>query len=950
MTALVIHRLRAVVEADPAAIAIACAGEPVLTYAALWQRARAIAATLVEAGVGEGDVVALHVEKSPDFVVGMIATWLAGAAWVPVLPELPEARRKLIVDETRARIALIASDRVPPWLAQQCRVVDLRGSQADRDPRSTQTSGDRAYVIYTSGSTGQPKGVVVSHRGLVPMLDAQIAAFDLRAGDRCLWLLSPGFDASVSDVGTALLAGATLHIEHPARLRSASGLLEVLRQRAITHVDLPPSLLPLLPSDQTPPVLRTIIVGGEVCAPAAIRAWASRVRVVNVYGPTEATVCTSLVVCDASWDRPLLGVPLPHVEYAIVDDELWITGPGVADGYLDRPALEAAKFVWRDGNRWFRTGDRVRGRDSELEFVGRIDRQLKIAGVLVAPEEIEAHLRDHPEILDVAVSAEPLGERDGLVAHYVATRDLAPELRDLLALHLDARLIPRRFLRVASLPRTPSGKLATRGHAPGSQPRDLIRGLDGNVQTADLTATERTLVAIWSRLLGIRATRDDDFFTLGGDSLAVMEHVGLAELAGLAMTAEHLYAQPTLSSLAATIDRGPSNISTSSASVIELIDDLTFVRFSPDPDCSRAVETPERDPGEIVLTGATGFLGARVLSELVARSDAAVTCVVREPTQLIPVLREIGAAHVIGAMSSRVRVIAGDLTVPRMGLPAASWEVLAATADAIVHCAADVSIAKPYRALRGANVEGTARVLELAASGRAKRVHHASTLSVFVGSDRTPGTLCESDLLESAQRLHGGYAQSKWAAEYLAREAGATIYRFGLLTGDTRTGRAPARDWLTWFVRGLARVGAVPRLAADLRVDITPIDHAARALATLVLEHASGTFHVANPQSATLGDLVAALHRAGVRLDEVEPDRWPATVAAAELDALPEVAAAVLGLCRGGESFARVRTCDVFQATGCTFDTTRTSALVGPCPAPTAALLDLYVERALEER
>jgi thioester reductase-like protein len=348
-----------------------------------------------------------------------------------------------------------------------------------------------------------------------------------------------------------------------------------------------------------------------------------------------------------------------------------------------------------------------------------------------------------------------------------------------------------------------------------------------------------------------------------------------------------------------------------------------------------------REIHSILLTGATGFLGSRVLVELIDRTDATITCLVREPTRLIPALRQIQGERAIAAMTSRLRVITGDLVEPQLGLHDALYTQLAV--DTIVHCAADVSLAKPYASLRPANVAGTQRVLELAARTHA-RVHHASTLGVFVGSDRTPGMLHESDALETAERIHGGYAQSKWAAEWLAREAGATIYRFGLLTGDTRTGRAPPRDWLTWFLRGLAQLGAAPRIG-ELRVDITPIDHAAAAFASLILDGSDGTFHIANRTSATLADLVRALRRA-VTLEEVALDDWPSIVAAAEL-AAPEAAAAVLGLCRGADSYARVRACDVFQASAHSFDTTRVDNAFGTCPPPDDDLLDRYVAFAL---
>jgi amino acid adenylation domain-containing protein/thioester reductase-like protein len=951
---MLIERIQTTAMAQPDAIAIACAGESVLDYHALWQQASAIADALRVAGQGRGAVIALHLEKSPEFVVAMLGAWIAGAAWVPVLPELPEARRRLIVDETRARAVIVGSDRVPSWFADHV-VIDARQVSPAREHAIGCAPGDLAYVIYTSGSTGQPKGVCVPQRGLVPLVDAQIAAFDLKPRDRCLWLLSPGFDASVSDVCTALVAGATLHIEHPARLRSASGLLEVIRQRGITHCDLPPSLLPLLDPAVCPPSLRTLVIGGEVAAPAAVRAWASRVRVVNVYGPTEATVCSTLGVCGPDWQRPLIGQPIAGTALAIVDasgesleGELWIGGAGIADGYLDRPELTAAKFVERDGARWFRTGDRVRRHaDGEIEFLGRIDRQLKLHGILIAPEEIEARLRDHPAVSDAAVVLERRGEREQLVA-YVALRDNyehasvlgvrtlvrrslergpvidTGEWRAHLAQSLDPRAIPHRFTVLDAIPRTASGKLDLDRLTTESQSATTSRSTESS-------AIETQLATIWARLLGTTPARDDDFFELGGDSLAVIEHVGLAELAGLAMTAELIYAQPTLAGLARAIEDASFETSATCASLIADVALVAAAAASPQP------------AGDLLLTGATGFLGAHVLADLLADGARSITCLVRGgPERLGLALAKIGREVSL----DRVTCVSGDLALPRFGLDDRRWKALAARTEAIVHGAAEVSLARPYRALRPANVDGTARVLELASLANA-RVHHASTLSVFVGSDRAPGVLRETDALETAERLHGGYAQSKWAAEYLAREAGATIYRFGLLTGDTETGRAPDRDWLTWFLRGLARVGAYPAPDRARRVDLTPIDHASRAFAALISARATGTFHIANSRSATLAELVAAIERAGIALRAVDSEEWSAVVGAHTSSSdLHELAAALLGARR----LDRNRACDVFQATGMTIDTARTTAVAGACPPPSTALLDRYVRRALEGR
>jgi thioester reductase-like protein len=345
------------------------------------------------------------------------------------------------------------------------------------------------------------------------------------------------------------------------------------------------------------------------------------------------------------------------------------------------------------------------------------------------------------------------------------------------------------------------------------------------------------------------------------------------------------------------------------------------------------------EPRTILLTGATGFLGSWLLPELLHRTTAEVVCLVRGTGRL--------PTH------PRVRELPGDLEKPNLGLSSADWDELAERVDAVYHCAAAVNVVLPYDRLRPANLLGTAEVLRFLAAGRPKRLHYASTLSVFVSTDRNRGVLREDDDLTRTRRVYGGYAQTKWAAERMLRLAGGRCgpvahYRLGLITGDTRTGRSPGREFLTLFLRGLARVGGYPAGAeAELRIDITPVDYAAAAMAALSLgaDHPDGTtFHVANPRSLSLGGLVDAVRAFGIPLQPLGPDKFRQRIRALD----PDTAAACLGLCRalpGG--FDRLRTSDLFQATGVTFDQRNTTAgLAGTglaCPPPSPELLAKYL-------
>ena len=360
--------------------------------------------------------------KSAEYVTALLACWMAGAAFVPVDPGLPAERRRFILRTADPKVLIAAHEdpdaaslAIPVSCARPHPIPRLRareGLEAEVDRTQTIPPSRLAYVFFTSGSTGEPKGVMVEHRGLLPMLDRQIEVFGLGIGKRVLFLLSTMFDASVSDIGTALLSGATLVIASEHRLRPLSMLTETLRTERITHVDIAPSLLAALDAECTLPDLECAVVGGEPMPADAARAWSQRLRLVNVYGPTEATVCASLCLIGPDWERPLIGDPIPGTSCAVIDSEgrsssrgeLLILGDGLARGYLKQPELTGARFIRFGADRAYRTGDLVEiDSHGRLVFLGRTDRQIKIRGQLVAPEETEAHLAQLPGVARAAV-------------------------------------------------------------------------------------------------------------------------------------------------------------------------------------------------------------------------------------------------------------------------------------------------------------------------------------------------------------------------------------------------------------------------------------------------------------------------------------------------------------------------------------------------------------------
>lgn len=937
------------------------------TYSQLEARIERVAARLREAGVGVGSLVVLEGGRGFARIADLAALFRVGSSALLSCPRWPEPYLRDCTQQSGADWRLDAGE---------LRRAHVGGAASTGAPRR-QLGGacpplpeDLAYVVYTSGSSGRPKGVLVPHAGLVAVLDAQIAAFGLHPGSRSLFVLGLGFDASLSDIGTALLAGAALVIEDDAAC-APGRIQDTLARTRVTYADLPPAYLSWLDERRLPDALETLVVGGEVPPEPDVRRIASRLALFNVYGPSEATICTSLVRCDASWSRPLLGQPVASNHYALRDPvpcgpaesegELVITGPGVAHGYLGDDAQTAQRFIRDGGSRAFRTGDRVRARaDREWEFLGRIDRQVKRRGQLVAPEHVEAALLRTGLLRAAHVALDPL--RDRLVAHVEARASLDPQaagtlaqrLREELLETLPPALVPDQLEVVAQLERNASGKVA---HGRAGQGR-AAQAHTAREVTHD--GPDVGTVALLAGLMGDVLRRpaleaDEDFYELGGDSLTALELVARAEAAGWGLDLAALVRGRTPRETVARLgDRTPSY-----AAQPELEDAVGVTpRVAAVAPRARPLEAEE-----LLLTGASGTLGLRVLRELLERvgPQGRVHCLVRRPDALVSVAADERAV----AQDPRVVAHVGDLRAEQLGIAANVYAALAEHVHSVVHLGAELSAAAPATALREVNVEGTRRVLGFVAAGRAKALLYASTLSVLCEASPRPACCQEDDALDATESLGTPYAASKWVAERLVRRAdpeaeATTIVRLGLLTGDARTGRGAHTGHLARFVRGVTALGALPmdgtgREAASLAFDVTPLDDAASASVDLfVHDRARGAgcvYHVAARQPATLALLVAALRAEGVALGVCS---WAELCARAGAlrDPSGDATLALLSLCRADEAaYARHRALDLFAATGTHFSLVNSHRALAQtrraAPAPDLALLRLYVRSAL---
>ncbi|HEY1488252.1 MAG TPA: amino acid adenylation domain-containing protein, partial [Micromonosporaceae bacterium] len=561
------------------------AGSECLSYRELDESADQLAHLLREAGIGRGSRVGVCLDRGPSTVVAVLAVLKAGAAYVPADPLNPaeriaamfaDAAVEAIVSEQRL-IAKVPDAGVPVIR------VDTIEHLSTVTPLPPARSGDAAYVIYTSGSTGAPKGVEVPHHALTNYTLDAVHRYGIGPQDRVLQFASIGFDASAEEIYPALTTGACLVLRSDRMLASPEMFLAACAAQTVTVLDLPTAfwhdLVAALErgAAHLPEELRLVIIGGEDAEPERVAAWQERVgasvRLVNTYGPTEATIVATS--CDLTAHAGMgvpIGRPVANTRAYVLDDgcrpvpvgvvgELYLGGAGLARGYLNRPDLTAARFVadpWGPvGGRLYRTGDLARYRpDGSLMFIARADRQVKLNGYRVELGEVEAALRRLPGIADAAVVRH---SRPGQLLAYVTPAGPTPstgdELRRSLRAVLPGYMVPVRYVTLPALPRTTTGKIDYAG-LPAPEPSADESDAAGEPPQ---TPEERALAAIWRDVLDVAVIgRHDDFFVLGGTSLLATRVLArINDTLGVDLPLRTLFESPTVTALAAHLRHAP---------------------------------------------------------------------------------------------------------------------------------------------------------------------------------------------------------------------------------------------------------------------------------------------------------------------------------------------------------------------------------------------------------
>lgn len=866
-----------------------------------------------------GLLIGVALERSPEMLIAVLAVMKAGAAYVPIDPGYPlerirfllhQAEISLLITADSLRAQLAAGNRKDAWTVLSLDTAELAGLPSE-NPGLHCAPDDLAYVIFTSGSTGQPKGVMISHRGAVNTVDDINNRFAVTQEDRILALSSLSFDLSVYDIFGMLISGGAVVIPDPVFDRDPAYWAEMMQQHQVTLWNSVPALMQLLAdhlaahSAMTPASLRLVMMSGDwipLHLPDQIKALWPEAEVISLGGATEASIwsiCHPVGQVDPAWKSIPYGRPLRNQTFHILNTllepcpvsipgHLYIGGVGLALGYLKDEQRTAESFIVhpQTGERLYKTGDVGRYLpDGTIEFLGREDFQVKVRGFRIELGEIEAVLEHHPAVQECAVVVHgEQGAEQCLAAYCRAEADSLFDkkaLRDFLRNKLPGYMIPSDFILLERLPLTSNGKI-DRKHL---SLRPLERASETSF-TAPRTPEEKKMAGIWKEVLEVKQIGVyDSFFDVGGHSLNALQIVAkIADLFSVKLPLRDFFQYPTVAELAEKIQeiQNGADMNTEQAA----LDLHAEVVLAPEIQASGLPVADFAEPKAILLTGATGFLGVFLLSELLNRTEADIYCLIRASgpedarQRLQRQLEHYELWNSILQHQERIIPLVGELSGACLGLEDAVFSDLSRKIDIIYHNGALVNFVYPYAQMKAANVQGTHEILKLASTNKLKPVHYISTISVFSPADFSAA---KDRLLETRTpdgQLAGGYAQSKWVAEQLvlkARDRGllTSIYRPALVSGHSRTGVLNTGDFLCREIKGMVQLGLLPPLGA-MQENLVPVDYVSQAVVHISQQKNAlcKNFHLLNPAWHYIVDIYRWLHSIGYPLTGVSYTEW----------------------------------------------------------------------------
>ena len=854
------------------------------TYSEFDQATNRIANALRERGVSEGDRVALLLPRTSRLILSMFGVQKAGAAYIPCDPEYPADRVKLILEDSGAKLI------ITPEVAEE-----LLKCENTTQPQTTLTPDDLAYLIYTSGSTGRPKGVMLRHEGMCnysTALPANVEAYAVaNAAESILGVTTISFDASLHEIAISLFNGLTLVLANEEQTKNPLDMAALIHEHHIGYVSATPSQWQTwIYSDEFVDAIRTVPIirfGGEKLPESLLHQMQKLTpsRILNTYGPTETTVSSNIQELTHA-QRVTVGRPQLNVKEFVVDSdgnelpvgvvgELYIGGRGVGRGYNNLDDMTRERFIDYHGTRIYKSGDFAKwAPDGDVFILGRKDHQIKLRGLRIELGEVESVIARVEGVKNVVIMIRQLNGKEHLCAYFTADRPIdITQMKDEISKSLTQYMVPTAYLQLEKMPMTPNGKTDLKALP---NPEVAVSG----EYEAPANDTERAFCDIFATILQMdKVGATDNFFELGGTSLVVTRVIIEADKAGLHVSYGEVFANPTPRKLARLIT-GESADDAADANDPVANYDYTAIDNLLHRNVLGFFRSGERQQlGNVLITGATGYLGIHILRELIDSDAPNIYCMVRGKTveaaesRLRTLLYYYFSDSFKSLFGQRLHIVLGDVTHDID----TSLKV-----DTIYNCAAVVKHFSEGTEIEDVNIGGAQKCVNFCLQTGAKLIHisTASTRGLWAGEIK--------DDVYTEQRLYMGqymgnqYIYSKFMAERLVLDAvalhglNAKIMRVGNLAARSTDGEFQANFSTNSFmgrIRVYNMLGCCPYAMRNKRVEFSPINEVAHAIVLLTTTPKECVvFHPYNIHGQFLGDVLSGLTAVtgGIRFVEQE--------------------------------------------------------------------------------
>jgi len=893
------------------------------TYSELNDAANRVAKNLIDRGVSVGDSVALLLPREKSFFACLIGVNKAGAAFIPCDPQYPVDRISHIISDSGARFVVTTADHIGDYPAEQAILVDslltLEDGVSCGNPGIQISDDELSYMIYTSGSTGKPKGVMLRHKGICSYLmphPANIHMHYLREHvNTYLSVTTVSFDMSFKEHMAALCNGKTLVFAGEDQMNDPRALADLLTKYGCDCMNATPSRLlqyiEYQPFCEALKGCKLIMSGGEgypMSLAERLRVIAPSARIINTYGPTEITVsCNGADITEASMIT--VGRPLLNYSELIVDKfgdiapygvagELYVGGIGVARGYKNLDDMTRERFVMMDGERMYKTGDLTRWTsDGEVEILGRLDNQVKLRGLRIELGEIEGLLEQQPSIRKAVVVIRKIHDQDNLCAYFVSDSEEKidiQQLREELKKSLTPYMIPTAYLQMKELPLTPNGKTDIKSLP---EPEEVVVG----EYVPPVGEIEEFFCNLFAEVLRLdKVGACDDFFEIGGTSLVVTSIAVRASERGYTLNYGDVFKFTTPRQLAELFSKDTAvnkNEGSDKTTDFDHYDYTAINEVLSRNNLTSYKSGKHRDIGNILITGATGFMGAHVLAEFLRNEKGKAYCMLRKggfsdaASRLQNVMFYYFDSSLKELIDERVIVVEGDVTQYE---PFEIFEKY--PIDTVFNCAANVKHFSAGTDIEDINVGGVEKCIRFCEKTGARLIHFSTTSvgGAQIVPDKNDLVLLDEQTLYFGQLLDNQYISSKMLAERIVLEAvadgrvDAKVIRVGTLAPRDSDGEFQINYLSNSFMgrlRSFWMLGAFPYSSMNNVVRMGPIDTSVSAFFKLATTPSDCTvFNAINCNSTSLINIILEMKKIGMNIELMEDEQFAATLEQAEQD------------------------------------------------------------------